>query len=1032
MEIRLLGELEVLSGGRPTALPPSKKTRALLAYLVATNEPQSRQRLCDLLWEGPNDPRAGLRWSLSKLRTLFEDGTSASDRKEGGGPILASAERVAFANAAGSVDLLEHRADVARSLDALDVAALECAAARFRGDFLEGLELPDCYRFHEWCTAERESLRRQRVAIVSKLVERLDEAPERALSYARAWAQIEPIAEPAHVAVVRLLGRLGRRREATQQYERCRHILETELGAKPSALLEAARAGAGTVTSDAAKVTARPAADAEPRTTVIRSEPREGPLLVGRRDERATLMEALAAAAAGHPTTPLAVFGEPGVGKTRLLSELVTAARASSGLALSGRAFEAETVRPYGPWMDALRSVPLGRAAAGVRSELATLLPELSDTPAPSGDRARLFDAVVKLLASLTAPERPVVVFLDDVQWIDEASAALLHFVARAAVPGVVLALSARPGELDDNPAAVRLLRTLRRHGQLVDVLLGPLSLDDTARLVAELDPLLDARAIHAESEGHPLFTIELVRARRQEQGDAGLPSTLTGLLRERLEKLDVKAQALVTWAAALGKSFRLQVLVDVLGGTPPEVLPLMDELERRGIFSSAAAGTTQFGYDFSHDMIRRAAYDRVSEPRRKLHHAHIAAVLAKSLPEDDSVAGEVLRHAARGGEDALAAAASRLAARRCLRLFAYAEAAELADRGRRHAAKLRLVERLAAEVDLLAVLAEAEPLRRSAELEEALVRAIADADAAGNHELVADAYRALAMLQHQVGKVLASAESLDRGAQVGRGAPIGTVVGALAHAGRCYAMVGREITRARELLREARALSERHGVWQAEVALGEACLAQFDGDTESASRLFVSALAAIRSSADHWRECECLVRLTMGAIDRAEWEEAGHHARELEDVAAKMGEGATEPQVASALTALVALGANEPAAGDKVEAALAMLRAIDTKGMLAYALCTVGRIELASGAVDVSAKRAEEALQMALLMHSEDEAALARALSCEVACALKDLELARRWLAEASRLATANDVLSARALGAIERARARVAQEGG
>ncbi len=72
--IRLLGRLEVICSGSPVPLPPSKKTRALLAYLVATHERQSRAHLCELLWEGPDDPRAALRWSLTKIRSLLDDG----------------------------------------------------------------------------------------------------------------------------------------------------------------------------------------------------------------------------------------------------------------------------------------------------------------------------------------------------------------------------------------------------------------------------------------------------------------------------------------------------------------------------------------------------------------------------------------------------------------------------------------------------------------------------------------------------------------------------------------------------------------------------------------------------------------------------------------------------------------------------------------------------------------------------------------------------------------------------------------------
>src|ERR1700681_4520493 len=73
LAIRLLGEIKVDRGAITVALPASKRTRALLGFLAATAKPQPRQALCDLLWDGPDDPRAALRWSLTKLRPLVND-----------------------------------------------------------------------------------------------------------------------------------------------------------------------------------------------------------------------------------------------------------------------------------------------------------------------------------------------------------------------------------------------------------------------------------------------------------------------------------------------------------------------------------------------------------------------------------------------------------------------------------------------------------------------------------------------------------------------------------------------------------------------------------------------------------------------------------------------------------------------------------------------------------------------------------------------------------------------------------------------
>src|SRR5881392_3390464 len=102
--IRLLGQLEVLREGKVLPLPPSKKTRALLAYLVATNRPHSRAQLCELLWEGPDDPRAALRWSLTKIRQLLDDDDATR--------LVTDHERVSFEPRGASIDLADLHVEV--------------------------------------------------------------------------------------------------------------------------------------------------------------------------------------------------------------------------------------------------------------------------------------------------------------------------------------------------------------------------------------------------------------------------------------------------------------------------------------------------------------------------------------------------------------------------------------------------------------------------------------------------------------------------------------------------------------------------------------------------------------------------------------------------------------------------------------------------------------------------------------------------------------------------------------------------------
>lgn len=203
MELRLLGPMALVRDGRPVALPASRKTRALLAYLAVRSRPERRERLCQLFWEMPDDPKGALRWSLSKLRGLL------------GEAIVADRETAGVDLAGLVVDWHALREAVRAGLGRLEVEALE-ALARLRGEFLEGLELSNCDSFNAWCIAQREDARKWQMAVCAELVGR-DIAPDRALPHARCWAELDPAGPDANAALVRLLDAAGRDVEAGQQ-----------------------------------------------------------------------------------------------------------------------------------------------------------------------------------------------------------------------------------------------------------------------------------------------------------------------------------------------------------------------------------------------------------------------------------------------------------------------------------------------------------------------------------------------------------------------------------------------------------------------------------------------------------------------------------------------------------------------------------------------------------------------------------------------------------------------------------------------
>jgi len=211
LALRLLGEIEIIRGGQLLPLPASRKARALLVYLAVTRQPHRRERLCAMFWDLPDDPRGALRSSLSKLRPLVD----TPDHRR----ILAERDAVRLDSADAEIDLFAVQGVLRRSAGQVSTEALEEAAALFRGEFAEGLDLTNCPDFHAWCVAEREEARRLRARILRTLIERHAAAPEAALVHGRMLARIEATDSSAHITLLRLLIASGRQREAEEQRE---------------------------------------------------------------------------------------------------------------------------------------------------------------------------------------------------------------------------------------------------------------------------------------------------------------------------------------------------------------------------------------------------------------------------------------------------------------------------------------------------------------------------------------------------------------------------------------------------------------------------------------------------------------------------------------------------------------------------------------------------------------------------------------------------------------------------------------------
>jgi DNA-binding SARP family transcriptional activator/cytochrome c-type biogenesis protein CcmH/NrfG len=204
VKIQMLGSLQLSRRGRPIALPPSRKVRALLAYLALAPKPAARGPLCELLWDVPNDPRGELRWCLSKIRGLLDDRACRRLHTQGDTVRLDLSQCV--------VDVLDVLQGVEAGIETLSPERLVALAASFEGEFLESLTIDGSPMFAAWLTAQRRRLRSCRTAVLEQLVMRGPD--DQALAYLDTWLELAPFDQRAHEHLFKALVRRGEIRDA--------------------------------------------------------------------------------------------------------------------------------------------------------------------------------------------------------------------------------------------------------------------------------------------------------------------------------------------------------------------------------------------------------------------------------------------------------------------------------------------------------------------------------------------------------------------------------------------------------------------------------------------------------------------------------------------------------------------------------------------------------------------------------------------------------------------------------------------------
>jgi DNA-binding SARP family transcriptional activator len=662
LELTTLGSPTVLRDGQPVAFDTRKAT-ALLAFLAVEGQPQPRDRLAALLWPDADPARA--RSALR--RTVSVTGAQVGEA------LLAERAHLALADGSWRCDAVEFRDLAARGDDAADRRAIEL----YRDDFLAGFALRDAPGFDDWQAAVADDLRRLFATVLSRHADRCvdDGDLDAALATAQRWLAIDPLHEPAHRKLMRLHSWRGDRSAAIRQYRTCARILDTELGVAP---LDETRELYDAVRRDAVpRPEQRQATSAPAAPTPVHTSQ-----LVGRDTELSLLRQSSSAMVAGRGGT-VVVTGATGAGKT----ELLRAASVQTGeevTTVGVRCHPEESVLAYGVAIELLRSllaaVPdaLATLPRHSRAELARLLPEIADLegPAPGDDpgaEARLVAAARDLVV---AANRPLLLLVDDAQWLDPATANLFAYLVRRLAGISALLVCAWSSDVESPPSIVRAVDDAVAEGSGTRIALRALTVDDLT-VLAE-GSAVDPAALAAATGGVPALAVAYLRAVAEGEDPVTGPA---GVLRQtvlrQIDGVSETTRQLLGAVAVLGGHGDLDLLRETSGRGDDEVAAAVEEALAAGVLVELPG---RDGYDVPYETMRSVVLETTTTVRRRLLHDRAARTLVRraSGRVTSAQCGTIARHLSSAGRTGEAAEWHWRAATEARRLHAHDEA--LAD----------------------------------------------------------------------------------------------------------------------------------------------------------------------------------------------------------------------------------------------------------------------------------------------------------------------------------------------------------------
>ena len=437
-------------------------------------------------------------------------------------------------------------------------------------------------------------------------------------------------------------------------------------------------------------------------------EPRWAQPLADREQEMRTLRARLDAALRAEGSLVF-ITGEAGIGKTRLAYELRSYAKLRGAQCLMSKGGEREGGVPYQPWSAIIKEYvrwapPLlvFKAVGTFAPELVKLVPELGEklgTIPPSAsapgvqEHVRLYEAVTQFFVNISR-ESPLALFLDDLQWFDDASMALLHHMVRVISAEHLLVVGGyRDLELEDQRSLSRSVAQMNRERLFHAIPLKRLAFDHVLQMVrqtfGEKVPGEVPDLVYAKTEGNPFFVEEILRCLVEEGAvypveegwgaknlaQVHVPRGIREVLGKKLKSLDEESSHVLNLAAVIGREFSFPMLREVTGLDEDRLIDIIDKCLQAGLVIARNVLGEEV-YAFADTQLREVLYEDISPVRRRRHHLKVGEVMENTHSgKIDDYLEALAYHFLEGNDLSKAIAYAQRAGDKAARLFAWDQA---------------------------------------------------------------------------------------------------------------------------------------------------------------------------------------------------------------------------------------------------------------------------------------------------------------------------------------------------------------------